>query len=53
MVQSAGDWWLERRTMSRTALTDYLTTIIWGGISGVIAMADQPLPTPVSEVDRA
>jgi AcrR family transcriptional regulator len=52
MVQSAGDWWLERRTMSRTALTDYLTTLIWGGISGVIAMADQPAPMPTSEVDR-
>jgi AcrR family transcriptional regulator len=53
MVQSAGDWWLERRTMSRAALTDYLTTLIWGGISGVIAMADEPpLPTPAPEVDR-
>jgi AcrR family transcriptional regulator len=40
MVQSAGDWWLERRTMSRAALTDYLTTLIWGGLSGVLAMAD-------------
>jgi AcrR family transcriptional regulator len=36
MAQSAGDWWLERRTMSRAALTDYLTTIIWGGIAGVL-----------------
>jgi AcrR family transcriptional regulator len=55
MVQSAGDWWLERRTMSRTALTDYLTTLIWGGISGVIAMADRPapFPAPASEVDHA
>jgi AcrR family transcriptional regulator len=36
MVQSAGDWWLERRTMSRAALTGYLTTIIWGGLSSVL-----------------
>ena len=36
MVQSAGDWWLERRTMSRAALTDYLTAIIWGGLSDVL-----------------
>jgi AcrR family transcriptional regulator len=52
MVQSAGDWWLERRTMSRAALTDYLTTLIWGGIAGVITMADEPAPMPLSEVDR-
>lgn len=36
MVQSAGDWWLERRPMSRAALTGYLTSIIWGGLSGVL-----------------
>ncbi len=36
MVQSAGDWWLERRTMTRSAMTDYLTTLIWGGVSGVL-----------------
>jgi AcrR family transcriptional regulator len=36
MVQSAGDWWLERRPMSRAALTDHLTAIIWGGVSAVL-----------------
>jgi AcrR family transcriptional regulator len=36
MVQSAGDWWLERRPMSRAALTGYLTSIIWGGLSQVL-----------------
>ncbi|WP_226370144.1 TetR/AcrR family transcriptional regulator [Pseudonocardia oceani] len=36
MVQSAGDWWLERQTMSRAAVTDYLTTLIWGGVAGVL-----------------
>jgi AcrR family transcriptional regulator len=55
MVQSAGDWWLERRPMSREALTDYLTTLIWGGVSGVLAMADAPgsfpLTPPGQEVD--
>jgi AcrR family transcriptional regulator len=54
MVQSAGDWWLERRTMSRAALTDYLSTLIWGGMSGVLAMADAPGPfrLPLPEADR-
>ncbi|GAY13264.1 transcriptional regulator, tetr family [Pseudonocardia sp. N23] len=36
MVQSAGDWWLERRTMSRTTVTAYLTGLIWGGISATL-----------------
>ena len=38
MVQSAGDWWLDRRTMSRDALTNYLTSLIWGGIAGVTGL---------------
>jgi AcrR family transcriptional regulator len=56
MVQSAGDWWLERRTMSRAALTDYLTTLIWGGVSGVLGGAGEAaaatlrlLPTAAGE----
>lgn len=55
MVQSAGDWWLERRTMSRAALTGYLTTIIWGGIAGALRLDESPtaslhvLPTPAQE----
>jgi AcrR family transcriptional regulator len=36
MVYTAGDWWLQRRTMSRSALTDYLTNLIWGGLVGVL-----------------
>jgi AcrR family transcriptional regulator len=38
MVQSAGDWWLDRRTMSRDAMTNYLTSLIWGGIAGVTGL---------------
>ena len=43
MVQSVGDWWiLHGRPMSRAALTDYLTTLLWQGLSGVRAAADIP-----------
>jgi AcrR family transcriptional regulator len=42
MVYTAGDWWLNRRTMSRQALTDYLTAIIWGGLASVLGTADRP-----------
>jgi hypothetical protein len=36
MVHSAGDWWLERRSMSRQSLTDYLTSLIWHALDGVL-----------------
>jgi len=39
MVYTAGDWWLQRRTLTRTALTDYLTSLIVGGLSGVLGTA--------------
>jgi AcrR family transcriptional regulator len=40
MVYTAGDWWLQRRTMTRAALTDYLTQLIWGGLSGVLGVSE-------------
>ncbi|MBO0850175.1 MAG: TetR/AcrR family transcriptional regulator [Pseudonocardia sp.] len=44
MVYTAGDWWLQRRTMTRAALTDYLTELIWGGLSGVLGLAGRAEP---------
>ncbi|MEU6697931.1 TetR/AcrR family transcriptional regulator [Pseudonocardia sp. NPDC046786] len=38
LVQAAGEWWLDRRTMSRDALTNYLSALIWGGIAGVAGL---------------
>ncbi|MGP4019188.1 TetR/AcrR family transcriptional regulator [Saccharopolyspora sp. 5N708] len=49
MVQASGDWWLERQSMSRHDLTDYLAQIIWFAIDGVLRSAglvidpDEPL----------
>lgn len=31
-VHLAGDWWLERRTMPRERLTEYLTTLVFDGM---------------------
>ena len=31
-VHLAGDWWLERRTMPRERLVDYLTSLVWDGM---------------------
>ncbi|HEV2375025.1 MAG TPA: TetR/AcrR family transcriptional regulator [Streptosporangiaceae bacterium] len=50
LVQSTGEWWLQRRSMSRTTVADYVTKIIWAAISGMLRDAgiavdpDQPFP---------
>jgi AcrR family transcriptional regulator len=36
MVQNVGEWWLERRTMARDAVVEYLTEIIWAAIDGIM-----------------
>jgi AcrR family transcriptional regulator len=47
LVQSVGDWWiLHSRPMSRAVLTDYLTTLLWHGFSGIQAAADVPMGVP-------
>jgi len=51
LVQSVGDWWIvHSRPMTRAALTDYLTSLLWHGLSGIHAAAD--LPPGWLEVDR-
>lgn len=34
MGASVGQWWLERRTMSRTAVVGYLSEFVWHALSG-------------------
>jgi AcrR family transcriptional regulator len=36
MVQNTGEWWLEHRSMSRDAVVEYLTTVIWAAIDGIL-----------------
>lgn len=35
LVRAAADRWLEQRTMSRAAVVDYLTDLIWPGLAGM------------------
>lgn len=35
MVHNTGEWWLAKRTMSRDAVVEYLTQIIWAAIDGL------------------
>ncbi|MEV4656962.1 TetR/AcrR family transcriptional regulator [Micromonospora sp. NPDC049301] len=42
-VQAVGDWWTTHgQPITRAALTDYLTALLWSGIEGVRASADLP-----------
>lgn len=50
MVQTTGEWWLERRSMTRDALVEYLTTIIWAAIDGFLRQHDIQL-APDQPVD--
>lgn len=53
MVQSAGDWWLQRQAMSRGDLTDHLARLLWHAIDGFLRDEgfmldpDEPLPPTV------
>ncbi len=50
LVQSTGEWWLRRRSMSRTHVIGYVTELIWAALTGVLRDAgieidpDKPLP---------
>lgn len=35
MVQNTGEWWLDRRSMGRDSVVEYLTQIIWVAIDGL------------------
>jgi hypothetical protein len=39
-VRAAGDWWVEHHdAMTRAELTEYLTSILWGGAAGIYRLA--------------
>jgi AcrR family transcriptional regulator len=50
LVQSTGEWWLQRRSMSRSHVVAYVTQLIWAALTGILGEAgitieaDQPLP---------
>lgn len=46
MVHAAGDWWLERQTMPRATLVDYLYRLLSGGFTGLGLGPDGPVAKP-------
>ena len=52
MVDMAAAWWLERRTMSRPAVVEYLTSLLWDGLGGNgLSLLDAPA-AEVSDLRR-
>jgi AcrR family transcriptional regulator len=41
-VFAGAEWWLERKTMSRADLVDYLATLVWNGASQAALGTPQP-----------
>jgi AcrR family transcriptional regulator len=53
MVQTTGEWWLERKSMTRDAIVEYLTTIIWAAIDGYLRQHNvQIAPDKPFEVNK-
>jgi AcrR family transcriptional regulator len=42
MVQAAGDWWLQDRTLSREQLRDYLLMMAWGSLDAILHAGGSP-----------
>ncbi|MEV0947995.1 TetR family transcriptional regulator [Rhodococcus sp. NPDC049939] len=41
-VQLATHWWISNRSMSVEAMIDYLTMMIWGGLTGIAEVSGSP-----------
>ena len=47
MVHAAGDWWLERQTMPRERVVQYVVDLLWGGMAAGLRLdAQDPKGTP-------
>ena len=49
---STAEWWLERQTMSKPAVADYLTAFIWHALDGIGQQYFSADPTAPLGVDR-
>jgi AcrR family transcriptional regulator len=51
MVHATADWWLRHRTMSRDAVGEELSTLVWGGLSGALGPERLGAHAPESGVE--
>jgi AcrR family transcriptional regulator len=42
MVHAAGDWWLERQTMPRERVVQYVVDLLWGGMANGLGLTNPP-----------
>lgn len=53
-VQSTAEWWLERRSMSRDSVVEYLTIAVWSAIDGFArqrgVVIDANVPLEINKV---
>lgn len=56
MVQNTGDWWLDKQTMGRDSVVEYMTQIIWAAIDGLTrqqgVVIDPNLPLEENKIIR-
>jgi AcrR family transcriptional regulator len=53
MVHVSTEWWLERRTLSRKDLVEYLTTLLWSGLEAHAAATAGHRPAATSHTGGA
>ena len=44
LVHAAGDWWIDRRSMPRARLVEYVTSLLWSGMSAIDRSEADPAP---------
>jgi AcrR family transcriptional regulator len=45
MVHMAGDWWIERRTIPKERLVEYLVTLLWEGLGSTATEGSRSRPS--------
>jgi AcrR family transcriptional regulator len=51
MVHSAGDWWMDRATMPRVRLAEYLTNLVYDGLSNAESLGTAGTSLPAAGGD--
>ena len=46
MVHAAGDWWLERQTMPKERVVQYVVDLLWGGMATGLGLRNDTTDTP-------